>query len=101
MTARDADPPAVKLEDEATPAPEGVQYGARHGSVGFAGSAKQTKRSGANPTEQVDSLFRVVLSRTPAAEEASWSVNYLQRHPDGLWQVAQALLLSNEFQFTE
>ncbi len=57
--------------------------------------------SGANPTEQVDSLFRVVLSRTPAAEEASWSVNYLQRHPDGLWQVAQALLLSNEFQFTE
>lgn len=59
------------------------------------------RASGANPAEKVDSLFRVVLSRVPAPEEASWSVAYLSRHPNGLWQVAQALLLSNEFQFTE
>ncbi len=59
------------------------------------------RASGANPTEIIASLFRVVLSRAPAPEEASWSVAYLGRHPDGLWQVAQVLLLSNEFQFTE
>jgi hypothetical protein len=57
--------------------------------------------SGANAEEQVGSLFRAVLSRDPAPDEASWSVSFLSRHPDGLWQVAQVLLLSNEFQFTE
>ncbi len=59
------------------------------------------RASGANPAEQVESLFRVVLARSPAPEEASWSVSYLGRHPEGLWQVAQVLLLSNEFQFAE
>jgi Protein of unknown function (DUF1553)/Protein of unknown function (DUF1549)/Planctomycete cytochrome C len=59
------------------------------------------RASGVNPAEQIDSLFRVVLARSPAPEEASWSVAYLTRHPDGLWQVAQVLLLSNEFQFAE
>ncbi len=63
-------------------------------------SAAQRVR-GANPAEQIESLFRVVLARSPVPEEASWSVNYLGRHPDGLWQVAQVLLLSNEFQFAE
>lgn len=57
--------------------------------------------NGANAEEQVSSLFRAVLSRNPHPEEASWSVSYLGRHPEGLWQVAQVLLLSNEFQFTE
>ena len=59
------------------------------------------RASGSNPAEQIESLFRVVLARSPAPEEASWSVAYLGRHPDGLWQVAQVLLLSNEFQFAE
>lgn len=57
--------------------------------------------SGTNSEETIQSLFRAILSRNPAPDEASWSVSYLERHPDGLWQVAQALLLSNEFQFTE
>jgi len=57
--------------------------------------------AGETPEARVESLFRLILARSPAPEEASWSVSYLSRHPDGLWQVAQALLLSNEFQFVE
>lgn len=57
--------------------------------------------TGDTPEAKVTSLFRLTLSRDPAPEEASWSVSYLSRHPDGLWQVAQVLLLSNEFQFVE
>lgn len=57
--------------------------------------------TGDTPDAKIRSLFQLTLAREPAAEEASWSVSYLERHPDGLWQVAQVLLLSNEFQFTE
>jgi hypothetical protein len=57
--------------------------------------------TGETPEARIESLFRLILARSPAPEEASWSVGYLSRHPDGLWQVAQALLLSNEFQFVE
>ena len=59
------------------------------------------RATGLNLSEKIDSLYRVVLARQPTRDELNWSVSYVERHPEGLWQVAQVLLLSNEFQFTE
>lgn len=84
-----------------TVVPQQALYGLNSPFVTDLSKIASDQVTGDTPEARVTSLFRLTLGRDPAPEEASWSINYLSRHPDGLWQVAQALLLSNEFQFAE
>lgn len=52
--------------------------------------------------QQIDELFRTVLQRTPESDEAELMSEFLQKHgQDGLAQVAQILITSNEFWFID
>ncbi|MEZ6064391.1 MAG: DUF1553 domain-containing protein [Planctomycetaceae bacterium] len=53
------------------------------------------------PAAQVTAVYRAVLSRDPAAEEASLAVNFVTTHEQGLQLLAQTLLVSNEFFFAD
>lgn len=84
-----------------TVVPQQALYGLNSPFVTELSKIASAHVSGESPEAKVAALYRLTLSRDPAPDEASWTVSYLERHPDGLWQVAQVLLLSNEFQFTE
>ena len=51
--------------------------------------------------EQIVRLYRTVLSRSPTASETSLAETYLAAHPTALAQLAQTLILTNEFWFVD
>lgn len=53
------------------------------------------------PDATVTALFRQILARDPDATEAGWATSYLLKHDKSAWEIAQVLLLSNEFLFAE
>lgn len=54
------------------------------------------------PSQQINALFQRMLQRNPDQAEAEAMVAFLSAHPeDGLSQVAQVLMTSNEFWFVD
>lgn len=58
------------------------------------------------PQDQVAALYRLVLARRPSSEELTLALDYLQQAPalpdfPPLAQLAQTLLISNEFAFVD
>ena len=94
-------PDASNPQRPATVVPQQALFGLNSPFVEELAKSAAVRADGATPQEKLTSLFHHILARDPAPDEASWTNNYLEHHPDGLWQVAQVLLLSNEFQFTE
>jgi hypothetical protein len=57
----------------------------------------------ANPSSQVEFLYRQILSRDPRKEESKLGCEFLGQEPklENLEDLAQTLLVSNEFFFTD
>jgi hypothetical protein len=63
--------------------------------------AERTGRENATVDSQVKWLFRLALSRSPDASEAASLREILEAKELSLEEVAQALLMSNEFLFVD
>jgi hypothetical protein len=65
-----------------------------------------TVRLAPTPRDQIAALYRLLLARYPTAEETTLALDYLQQAPNPpdfppLAQLAQTLLISNEFAFVD
>lgn len=94
-------PDASNPQRPNTTVPQQALFGLNSPFIEELAQATAARAAGTTAEERATWLFRIVLSRNPSSEELSDSVAYLSRHPDSLWQVAQVLLLTNEFQYIE
>jgi hypothetical protein len=65
-----------------------------------------TVRLAPTPRDQIAALYRLLLARYPTVEETTLALDYLQQAPNPpdfppLAQLAQTLLISNEFAFVD
>ena len=65
-----------------------------------------TVRLAPTPRDQIAALYRLLLARSPTPEETTLALDYLQQAPNPpdfppLAQLAQTLLISNEFVFVD
>lgn len=65
------------------------------------GLAQRVQAKSSDPREQVSWAFRLAYSRDPSPEELTLGTTYLQSSPQGMPELAQALLMSNEFFFAD
>lgn len=96
-------PDTSSPERPVTAVPQQVLYGMNSPFVQemAASIAARPELQSASSEQRLALLFRLVLGREPDAIQGALLDQYLAAHPEGLAEIAQALLLTNEFLFVD